>query len=203
MREHSWCHSRRSGAPHLCAIGTQLAPAEVTTALGILRRWSRAGIAAATGVVMLALVARWATASGQYAPQQPIDFSHRVHVLDDKLDCQLCHAAARRSPFAGIAPVDRCIGCHRYVLTQHPEVTKLRRWWDAGKPIPWVKVYSLPQFVRFNHEAHTLAQVACSECHGDVGSMDRVRRVREMQMGWCVQCHRDRRAPDDCLTCHY
>ena len=162
---------------------------------------------ATTAVAVLAIfgsVAAWSAASRTtFAPEQPIEFSHRVHVVDDKLDCQLCHAAARRSPFAGIAPVDRCVACHKYVLTPNPEVMKLRRWWESRKAIPWIKVYSLPQFVRFNHEAHLLAQVGCDVCHGDVGSMDRVRRVRELQMGWCVQCHRDRRAPVDCLTCHY
>jgi hypothetical protein len=151
----------------------------------------------------LASLAGWSAASWAEAPEQPIDFSHRVHVIDVQLDCQLCHAAARRSAFAGIAPVERCMGCHRQIQTANPEVMKLRRWWDARKAIPWIKVYSLPQFVRFNHEAHSLARVGCDVCHGDVGSMDRVRRVRELQMGWCVQCHRDRGAPDDCLTCHH
>jgi hypothetical protein len=149
------------------------------------------------------LFARWAFASRTYAPEQPIAFSHRVHVVDDKLDCELCHSGARRSPVAGIAPVERCIGCHKYVLTSNPEVAKLRRTWDAGKPIWWTRVYTLPQFVRFDHASHRLANVACATCHGDVGSMDRVSRAVEPTMGWCVGCHRERGAPDDCLTCHY
>jgi hypothetical protein len=33
--------------------------------------------------------------------------------------------------------------------------------------------------------------------------MDRVAKVRELTMAWCVECHRQRSAPDDCLTCHY
>ncbi|PYR35647.1 MAG: hypothetical protein DMF93_21355 [Acidobacteria bacterium] len=149
------------------------------------------------------LFARWAFGAHPYAPQQPIDFSHRVHVADDKLDCELCHSGARRSPVAGIAPLERCIGCHKYVLTPHPEVAKLRRMWEAGKPIWWTRVYTLPQFVRFDHASHLLAKVGCETCHGDVASMDRITRVVEPTMGACVRCHRERRAPDDCLTCHY
>ena len=95
------------------------------------------------------------------------------------------------------------MGCHRYVLTTNPEVMKLRRVWDAGKTIEWVKVYALPRFVRFNHGAHALAGVACDSCHGDVGSMARVARVTDLSMGWCVTCHRAQGAPVDCLTCHY
>ena len=105
------------------------------------------------------LFARWAFGAHPYAPPQPIDFSHRVHVADDKLDCELCHSGARRSPVAGIAPLERCIGCHKYVLTPHPEVAKLRRIWEAGKPIRWTRVYTLPQFVRFDHASHLLAKV--------------------------------------------
>ena len=138
-----------------------------------------------------------------FAPEQPIDFSHRDHVQTDQLDCELCHSSARRSAFAGIAPVERCMGCHRYVATGHPEIAKLRRAWNAGKTIEWIKVYALPPFVRFNHEAHALAKINCDVCHGDVASMSRIARVVEPSMGWCVRCHRDRHAPVDCLICHY
>ena len=95
------------------------------------------------------------------------------------------------------------MGCHRVVLPSNPDVTRLRRYWDAGKSIPWVEVYSLPRFVRFNHEAHALAHIDCSRCHGDVAAMHRIERVAPLTMGWCVQCHREQRASDDCLTCHY
>jgi Cytochrome c7 and related cytochrome c len=154
-------------------------------------------------VVVLAVGVGWATKASPYAPEQPIDFSHRDHIQSDGLDCALCHSGVRRSAFAGIPPVDRCMGCHRFVLPANPEVTVLRRYWDAGKPIPWVKVYTLPRFVRFNHEAHTLAGVDCGRCHGDVAAMDRIERVAPLTMGWCVRCHRDTHATDDCLACHY
>lgn len=159
-------------------------------------------------IALLALgVATWGTTRDSprrpFAPIQPIDFSHLAHIQADNLDCELCHSGVRRSAFAEIAPVERCMGCHRYVLTRHPEVAKLRRAWESGKSIEWVKVYRLPQFVRFNHAAHAIAGVTCDACHGDVASMDRVARVVDLTMGWCVQCHRDRHAPDDCLSCHY
>ena len=165
------------------------------------RTWISLGVLCAA--VAVAALSLSSAAKTPYAPEQPIDFSHRVHVGDDQLDCAVCHSAARRSAFAGIAPLERCIGCHKYVATGHPEVLKLRRLWDARKTISWVKVYELPAFVRFNHEAHSLAQIPCDTCHGDVGSMHRVRRVVDLTMGWCVQCHRDRGAPDDCVICHH
>lgn len=138
-----------------------------------------------------------------YAPEQPINFPHRDHVISDRLDCELCHSGARRAAFAGMPSVERCMGCHRFVLPDAPGVLALRRYWESGKPIPWVKVNSLPRFVRFSHEPHVLANIACARCHGDVAASDRVARVAPLTMGWCVDCHRATRAPDDCLTCHY
>jgi len=46
------------------------------------------------------------------APKQPILFSHKIHAGDFKIDCQYCHADARRSTFAGVPSVKRCMGCH-------------------------------------------------------------------------------------------
>jgi hypothetical protein len=99
--------------------------------------------------------------------------------------------------------VERCIGCHRVVNPESPEIVKVRQFWETGQPIPWTKVYVLPRFVHFDHEAHLRAQVTCETCHGAVGRMDRVARITELTMGWCVGCHRAQGAPVDCLTCHY
>jgi hypothetical protein len=160
-------------------------------------------VALVVASVLLLVAARWSSASKSDAPRQPIDFSHLIHAGDDRLSCDLCHSGARRSPFAGVAPVERCMGCHRAIDPDNPEVTKLYGFWERNEPIPWVRVYVLPRFVHFDHEAHTRAGVACGHCHGDVPRMARVARVTDLTMGWCVECHRSRGAPDDCLTCHY
>src|SRR5205823_9515324 len=140
----------------------------------VMRR-DRAVLGAAIGAaVVFAVSFGWSMTASPYAPEQPIDFSHRDHIRSDGLDCALCHSGARRSAFAGMPPVERCMGCHRVVLPPNPGVTELRRYWESGKPIPWLKVYALPRFVRFNHEAHALAQVDCTRCHGDVSAMTRI-----------------------------
>ena len=137
------------------------------------------------------------------APDQPIAFSHKTHATDYKIDCLYCHSYAWRSQFAGVPSVERCMGCHQIVAADKPEVKKLRDYWDRSEPIPWNKVYALPRFVRFNHEAHVRASVRCQECHGPVESMARVSKVSSLEMGWCLECHSSRKASLDCLTCHY
>jgi hypothetical protein len=82
-----------------------------------------------------------------------------------------------------------------------------------ARPVSWVRVHSLPDFVRFDHSPHVTAGIACQACHGPVETMERVRQVAPLTMGWCVNCHRDanergvngRRvnASLDCTACHY
>lgn len=81
------------------------------------------------------------------------------------------------------------------------------------KPMEWIKVHNLPDFVYFNHSAHVNANVSCERCHGAVETMERVRQVEDLSMGWCVNCHRTVNrigvagepvdASLDCGACHY
>jgi hypothetical protein len=80
-------------------------------------------------------------------------------------------------------------------------------------PISWVKVYNLPAFSCFDHRPHVHAGVTCQQCHGPVETMERVRQVGDLSMGWCIKCHREMGLTDsnikksrpstDCAACHY
>ena len=135
--------------------------------------------------------------------EQPIAFSHARHVEQAGIDCQFCHAYARRGPVAGIPSVERCVGCHRGILTERPEVLKVLDYWEQETPIPWIRVHDLPDYVRFSHKAHVRSGINCAECHGDVGRMGIAVQVESLSMGWCVDCHTARDASRDCLVCHY
>jgi hypothetical protein len=137
------------------------------------------------------------------APLQPVAFSHKVHAGDYRIPCLYCHTYARWSPVAGVPSMERCMGCHASIESDHPEVGKLKAYWERKEPIPWVRVYALPAFVRFSHKQHVRAGLTCETCHGPVERMVRVRQVPSLGMGWCIECHRQRRASTDCLTCHY
>ncbi len=47
-----------------------------------------------------------------YAPEQPIKFSHEVHAGKNGIDCQYCHDGARRSKHAVIPATNTCMNCH-------------------------------------------------------------------------------------------
>jgi len=135
--------------------------------------------------------------------RQPIAFSHARHVGQVGLDCQFCHAYARRGPVAGIPSVQRCVGCHRTVLSEQPEIMKVLKFWENETPVPWVRVHDLPDYVRFAHKPHIRAGVDCERCHGNVAEMDAAVQVESLSMGWCVSCHEYREVTRDCLACHY
>ena len=137
-------------------------------------------------------------------PAQPIEFSHAVHAGSYGIDCQYCHADARRSVYAGLPSVQRCMGCHKLVAAQgNPEVQKLHQAWNEKRPIPWARVHKVPGFVEFTHKPHLQVGLACQTCHGPVERMQRVAQVAPLTMGWCIACHAERQGPLDCVTCHH
>ena len=194
---------------------------------------AKAGVGA-LGLVLLAVLIFLAVSSWSRQPAvakpsaQPIDFPHRVHVETYKLDCQYCHTEARRSEYAGLPSVARCMGCHRITAADRPEIRKLAEYAQKQQPIPWVRVYKMPEFTYFPHKAHVRAQVKCQTCHGPVETMTTVGAVTgprltndllhlvglrpaapPLTMGWCIACHRTEnaarglKAPLDCVACHH
>jgi mono/diheme cytochrome c family protein len=130
-----------------------------------------------------------------YAPDQPILFSHKVHAGDNKIDCKYCHTSVMVSKHAGIPSVSLCMNCHMAVRQgRHSgtaEIEKIYKALETGKPIEWIRVHNLPDHSYFNHAQHVNAgKVECESCHGDVKSMDRIRQVQQLSMGWCIDCHR-------------
>ena len=94
------------------------------------------------------------------------------------------------------------MGCHKITANDKPEVQKLATYWQEEKPIEWVRIHDLPDYVYFSHKRHVLAEIDCSNCHGKVEEMDRVSKVVDQHMGWCLDCHKEKGASIDCVTCH-
>lgn len=138
-----------------------------------------------------------------YAPEQPIKYSHKLHVEQLGIECQYCHSGVAKSPYASLPAVDTCMGCHKHVKTESPEIKKLAKHFNDKTPIEWEPVNNLPDHVYFNHQRHVKAGVGCQNCHGQVQKMDVVEKVSSLKMGFCVSCHRENGASIDCGICHY
>jgi hypothetical protein len=135
-------------------------------------------------------------------PLQPIPFSHRLHAGNKKIDCRFCHSYVDRSIHPGIPPVEKCLYCHNFIISNHPEIRKEHNYFDTKTPTPWKKVFYVPEHVMFNHERHIKKEVECETCHGDIEGTDRL-KTHEFIMGFCIKCHRKEKANLDCwLSCH-
>jgi Cytochrome c7 and related cytochrome c len=122
--------------------------------------------------------------------QQPIQFSHLHHVLDDGIDCKYCHTSVETSPFAGIPPTKTCMNCHSQIFSTEPILEPVRASFRDNKPLSWIRVHDLPDFVYFNHSIHVKKGVGCESCHGRVDQMPLMQQERSLQMAWCLDCHR-------------
>lgn len=138
-------------------------------------------------------------------PEQPIAFSHMLHVSQVDLQCTFCHDGVSIGPVAGIPSADTCMLCHQEVARDAPEVAKLIQYDDQGIEPPWQRVYGWPEeaHVLFKHRPHFDAGVACRTCHGDVASMSVAERAVSHTMSFCVDCHEQEQASIDCMACHY
>jgi len=152
-----------------------------------------------------------------YTPIQPIAFSHAVHSGDNKIDCQYCHSSAKHSKTSGVPTANVCMNCHKSISEYNGplfdghtkeeldgEIAKIYDavGWDADqgkykedhvqKPIEWVRIHNLADFVYYNHSQHvTVAGLACQKCHGPVEEMHEMTQFSPLTMGWCIDCHRD------------
>jgi len=123
--------------------------------------------------------------------EQPVPFSHKHHVGDDGLDCRYCHTSVEQSPFAGIPPTKTCMNCHAQLWTEAPILEPVRESFRIGKPLQWVRIHRLADFVYFDHSIHVRKGIGCSTCHGRVDQMPLTWRENTLFMEWCLECHRN------------
>jgi len=153
-----------------------------------------------------------------YAPEQPFNYNHKLHAGDYKIDCQYCHTGVKTGKKAGVPSISICMNCHNSVgFEEMPKLDDLRdNYWDKSKSPEWIRVHNMPDHVRFSHMPHVKAfhkegeptKEACKPCHGDIASMEVVTRVKALNMGFCVDCHKQEDmvklgAKRNCSTCHY
>jgi mono/diheme cytochrome c family protein len=153
-----------------------------------------------------------------YEPIQPIHYSHKIHAGENGIDCKYCHSSARVSKHSGIPSLNVCMNCHKNIAefqgskdSTYVEYTKefytgeIQKLYDAvgwdkaaqkytgkTKPVKWVRIHNLPDFVYFNHSQHvTVGGIECQKCHGEVQTYEVMKQAQPLTMGWCINCHRE------------
>lgn len=138
----------------------------------------------------LALRSPYATEVG-VAKEQPVPFSHKHHVAGVGLDCRYCHSSVEGSSFAGMPSTAVCMGCHSQIWSESSTLEPVRRSLDEDRPLRWIRVHDLPDFVYFDHSIHVKKGIGCTSCHGRVDRMPLLWQVESLHMEWCLECHRN------------
>ncbi len=152
-----------------------------------------------------------------YMPVQPIHYSHKIHAGANQIECKYCHSSARVSKHSGIPSLNVCMNCHKNIAEYNGEedldngytkefyTKEIKKLYDAvgwdeenqaytgdTKPVKWVRIHNLPDFVYFNHAQHVqVGGVECKTCHGPVEEMEVMYQYSSLTMGWCINCHRE------------
>ena len=126
-----------------------------------------------------------------YEPSQPVPYSHELHVGSLGIDCRYCHFGVEKSSNACVPPTQICMNCHTNILQDSKKLIKVIKSSKTKKPLKWIRVHQLPDYVYFDHSAHINAGVGCISCHGRVDKMKKIRQVKPLSMAWCLDCHRN------------
>ena len=127
-----------------------------------------------------------------YQPTQPVPYSHKLHAGEMGMDCRFCHSTVDKADFAAVPPAQTCMTCHTAIKKDSEKLAPIRQaFGDASKPVEWIKVHKLPDFVYFSHKAHVTGGISCVSCHGRVDQMEVVQQQKPLGMAWCIECHRN------------
>ncbi len=157
----------------------------------------RAGMLAMGLLAVSLMVLVWAVPRMNYntrvsfTPSQPVPFSHEHHVSGLGIDCRYCHDSVEVAANAGMPATEICMTCHSQIWTNAQLLAPVRASLATGEPLKWQNVYTLPDYVYFDHSIHIAKGVGCTECHGPIGDMPLTRKATTLYMSWCLDCHRN------------
>lgn len=184
-------------------------------------------VAVLIGALALFSLAVYGISTTQTAPDQPIQFRHDIHV-NLGVQCLYCHPGALRGASSGLPTQNKCWGCHQQIEKTYTSerLAVLVDYVRNDRPIQWIPVAQVPDFVHFNHRPHIAAGLNCENCHGNMENVEIPENPQVLNMGWCLTCHKNRTEDNltnnpnndpqvsaslaekrvkltDCGTCHY
>ncbi len=143
--------------------------------------------------------------------EQPVQFSHKLHVEDQGMECDSCHVYRDDGSYAGMPSNEQCTDCHEEVMGEDPAEEKfVTEYVQQEKEVPWLNYQYQPDNVYFSHMAHD--GMDCTECHPDVANAEKAPLYYEnritgyskqtMKMWQCERCHAESGVSNACYVCH-
>ncbi|MDY0274323.1 MAG: menaquinone reductase multiheme cytochrome c subunit QrcA [Desulfomicrobium sp.] len=164
------------------------------------------------GLVASIVLGWWGFPKVLYSQKtQPIRFDHIVHVEDQGMECEDCHAFRDDGSFTGLPTNANCVDCHEDVQGDDPdEALFVAEYVEKEREVEWLVYQKQPDNAYFSHIAHK--DIECINCHPDVANMSTPPVYFEnrltgyskdtMKMWQCERCHAQRGTSNACFVCH-
>ncbi|MCA8953525.1 MAG: hypothetical protein KDE27_28695 [Planctomycetes bacterium] len=163
------------------------------------RRWPRYSLA----VALSAWAAATACLSVQTSERPEPSFPHRVHVVDNDLECTFCHGGVYAADAPGLPPPELCAPCHDKIDPDKPADRRVTAFFDAGSRYVRVADSGRPADVRFSHRGHVADQrLDCVRCHAGIADQTAVPLAPLVQKATCMDCHAENGRSNACGECH-
>lgn len=132
-------------------------------------------------------------------------FSHQQHVVDNEIECSVCHEASDGG--MSIPGHEVCANCHEIDEAKPSAECLLCHKAKSPSEIE-TKVYSAESAAEkkeivFSHKTHTYMDATCKTCHVRIERSTSVKTLELPQLEACLGCHDGEKAPiEDCSVCH-
>ena len=157
-------------------------------------------------LVLVTVIIIWMVYPADDEIVQPIDYNHKVHIEEAGAECADCHIYVEKMSSATLPSLEICQDCHEdEPMSDSPEEVRLLKYIEKELEIPWERIYKVPEHVYFSHRRHVLlGELECSNCHGNVAelSVPVDEPFLPVTMDNCIDCHKQHKVSNDCLSCH-
>ena len=133
--------------------------------------------------------------------ERPLAFDHRRHVVEQELECVICHEDAYHADAPGLPGPDTCMLCHEELDAERPSERRVETLFADGV-FRAAHHSALPDEVVFSHARHVGAELECGACHAGIETNRSLTPAIGVRMDACIACHEERGQGRDCATCH-
>lgn len=141
-------------------------------------------------LIPVTLMALYLAVPSLYSDEKgKLEFSHKLHVVEQEMECATCHAGAQSSQtgkddlFPGKTV---CNDCHEADEVGNPEL------------LPRIQTYS----EKFSHQLHLASGLECASCHAKLLTVEEYRGYILPTMAECMSCHETKAVTNECASCH-
>ncbi|MFH1699886.1 MAG: cytochrome c3 family protein [Candidatus Zixiibacteriota bacterium] len=130
--------------------------------------------------------------------ESDIQFSHKLHVGENEIECDACHTAINTSELSAdknFPAMDDCGQCHD--IEGEDNCGQCHK--NADDP---GALANPDRELVFNHKNHLDLDIDCRRCHINIEYSPRSRPENMPKMSLCFDCHDGSKAERECDLCH-